>query len=227
MRFRFIKLFAALLLLLFTIGVTSATGRHPAAQFAVSGAFLILLVIGALASSGSGGVRRMTLGLAALTLILRILYELLGSPAIETMTYAVALVILSSVAALTIQHLLKSKRVTGDTLAASLCAYGFLVASWAAAYSLLEILQPGSFVYPDMIDSQRQMRFGLGESATALYFSFVTITTLGYGDVLPATDAARLLSAGEAFVGQAYIAIVVAKLVGQYIVAGQAEADHK
>ena len=64
----------------------------------------------------------------------------------------------------------------------------------------------------------RGMQFGLGESATALYFSFVTITTLGYGDIVPATDTARLLAAMEAFFGQAYIAILVAKLVGQYIV---------
>lgn len=206
---------------MFTIAITSATGHQPVSQFAVSVAFLVLLVIGALASSGSAVVRGAILGLAGLMVALRVLFEFSPGPATELSTYAAALLVLSIVAVLTIRHLLASSRVTADTLAASLCAYGLLVAAWAAAYSLLEILQPGSFVYPDMLESPHQMRFGLGESAMALYFSFVTITTLGYGDVLPATDAARLLSAGQAFVGQAFIAIVVAKLVGQYIVTSQ------
>ena len=124
-------------------------------------------------------------------------------------------------AALTIRSLLASTRVTTDTLAASLCGYGFLVAAWAAAYSLLEVLQLGSFIYPDIAGLERQMRFGLGESATALYFSFVTMTTLGYGDIIPATDSSRLLAALQAFLGQSYIA----KLVGQYVVAATSSGD--
>ncbi len=218
-RIRYAYLFGALLLLILTIAVSSAMGGHPLAQLAVSGTFLVLLVIGALASSDSGWMRRAILGLAGATVVLRAWLEVSGNEALEVATYVAALIILCAVAALTIRHLLAITRVTADTLAASLCAYGFLVAAWAAAYSLLEILQPGAFIYADIAELNREMRFGLGESATALYFSFVTITTLGYGDIVPATDTSRLLAATEAFLGQIYIAILVAKLVGQYVVA--------
>jgi len=217
-RFRYIYLFGAFLLLILTVAASSAFGRGWWLQLIVSSAFLAMLIVGALASSESGIARRVTLGLAAVTVVLRVWLEFSNNLLLEAVTYAVVIAVLCAVAALTIRHLLKSREVTTDALAASLCAYGFLVAVWAAAYSLLELVQPGSFSYPGFSELQREMRFGLGESATALYFSFVTITTLGYGDIVPATDASRLLAATEAFLGQAYIAILVAKLVGQYVV---------
>lgn len=224
-KFRFSYLLGTLLLLILTIAVTSAAGRHPATQLAVSAVFVAMLVVGAFASSGSARTRRTILVLAGLMALLRIWLEFSANATLEAATYAVGLTTLFTVAVLTIKNLLASTRVTTDTLAASLCGYGFLVAAWAAAYSLLEVLQPGSFIYPDIASLERQMRFGLGDSATALYFSFVTMTTLGYGDIVPATDSSRLLAAMQAFMGQAYIAILVAKLVGQYVVAATASGD--
>ena len=224
-KFRFSYLFGALLFLILTIALTSGAGRQPATQLAVSAVFVAMLVVGAFASSGSATMRRTILVLAGLMAFLRIWLEFSGNVGLEAATHAVALTTLLAVAALTIKSLLASTRVTTDTLAASLCGYGFLVAAWAAAYSLLEVLQPGSFIYPDIAGLERQMRFGLGESATALYFSFVTMTTLGYGDIIPATDSSRLLAATQAFLGQAYIAILVAKLVGQYVVAATSSGD--
>lgn len=60
------------------------------------------------------------------------------------------------------------------------------------------------------------MQYSLGDSALPLYFSFVMITTLGYCDIVPMTDASRPLASTQAFFGQAYIAIVITRLVGQY-----------
>lgn len=217
MRFRYVFLLGALVLLVCMIGIVSTAGRHPAAQYAVNAMFLALLVIGALASSTGNLARWSILVAAGLTAVIRIVLVYDTNPALEVAAFSLAVFALFSVAGLTIRHLLASSQATYDTLAASLCAYGFLVAAWAAAYSLLEILQPGAFNYAGPEVLHREMRFGLGESATALYFSLVTITTLGYGDIVPATDAARLLAATEAFLGQAYIAILVAKLVGQYV----------
>jgi hypothetical protein len=55
------------------------------------------------------------------------------------------------------------------------------------------------------------------------YFSFATITTLGYGDIRPVSHVARMLSTGEAVVGQLFIAILIARIVGVY--ASQSESD--
>jgi hypothetical protein len=52
---------------------------------------------------------------------------------------------------------------------------------------------------------------------TFLYYSFTTLTTLGYGDIRPVTHAARMLSTGEALIGQLYVAILIARLVGSHI----------
>lgn len=224
-KFRFSYLLGALLLLILTIAATSGAGRHSLTQLAVSAVFVAMLIVGAFASSGATMTRRTILVLAALMALLRIWLEFSGDVVLEAAAQAVAVTTLFAVAALTIRSLLASTRVTTDTLAASLCGYGFLVAAWAAAYSLLEVLQPGTFIYPEIAGLERQMRFGLGESATALYFSFVTMTTLGYGDIIPATDSSRLLAAMQAFLGQAYIAILIAKLVGQYVVAATNPGD--
>jgi len=89
---------------------------------------------------------------------------------------------------------------------------------WSTAYTVLEFSQPGSFK-------------GLTELVSPvwnpdwIYFSFVTITTLGYGDITPLTQTARTLSFLEAIVGQFYIAVLVAGLVSAYISTKQDSSD--
>jgi hypothetical protein len=57
-------------------------------------------------------------------------------------------------------------------------------------------------------------RFGKGSSTHVLYFSFTTLTTLGYGDIVPVSAIARALTSIEAITGQIYLAVLVARLVG-------------
>jgi len=58
---------------------------------------------------------------------------------------------------------------------------------------------------------------GQGYQMRFIYYSFVTITTLGYGDITPATELARAFSILEAVVGQLYLVVVVARLVGMHV----------
>ena len=105
-----------------------------------------------------------------------------------------------------------------NRIVGAICIYLLLGVMWSIAYSVLEYLQPGSFK-------------GLTELASPawnpdwIYFSFVTITTLGYGDITPLTQTARSLSFAEAIVGQFYIAVLVAGLVSAYISARQDNSD--
>jgi Na+/H+-dicarboxylate symporter len=63
----------------------------------------------------------------------------------------------------------------------------------------------------------RLVRFGAEHTTTALYFSFVTLTTLGYGDITPVSTAARMLATIQAVIGQMYLTVLVARFVGMHI----------
>ena len=88
---------------------------------------------------------------------------------------------------------------------------------WGLAYFLLESAAPGSLSIGPVSD---EARFG-----ASIYYSFVTLTTLGYGDILPLTDRARSLAYVEAVIGQIYLAVLLAKLVGMYVSASSQEKD--
>jgi hypothetical protein len=80
---------------------------------------------------------------------------------------------------------------------------------WSFLYGVLDLVEPGSFAI-----SEAQT---LGERTIYLYYSFVTITTLGYGDVTPISYIATSLAVLEAVVGQLYLVVLVAWLVGMYV----------
>lgn len=102
--------------------------------------------------------------------------------------------------------------VTGDTIATAICAYILIGLAWADLYSALQHIAPGAFG-----ETTRS-------TAETFYFSFVTLTTLGYGDMVPKTDVARSLAIIEAIVGQMFVAVVLARLVGLYF-KGDAPGD--
>ena len=80
---------------------------------------------------------------------------------------------------------------------------------WTYAYRLIELVHPGSF---SIADSQT-----MDYSAPFLYYSFVTLTTLGYGDIFPVTTTAKACAILEALIGQLFLVIMVAWLVGVHI----------
>jgi len=108
------------------------------------------------------------------------------------------------------------KKVTKEVIFAAVVVYLLMAMMWANAYLILEFYNPGSFSIPD---GQTEHPFQY------LYFSFVTITTLGYGDVAPLTLKASSLVILEAVTGQIYLVVVVAWLVGMYVSRRSQEND--
>jgi hypothetical protein len=109
---------------------------------------------------------------------------------------------------LILNNLCKEKKITADVIAGAICGYLLIGLMWANFFSVLEILQPGSFQVPDHLTT---------DSSIFTYYSYVTLTTLGFGDIVPMTNQARSLSVLESVVGPIYLAVVVARLVGMGI----------
>ena len=109
-----------------------------------------------------------------------------------------------------LQYIFSAKKVDTNLISATLCLYLLLGFLWGTIYALVEAYLPGSFA-GDLIT-------GTSSASDQLhyfyYFSYVTLTTLGYGDILPQTKGATALCQGEAILGQFFTAVLVARLVG-------------
>jgi hypothetical protein len=115
-----------------------------------------------------------------------------------------------SVAVWTVWHLVRARRVTAETLLGAVSGYLLLGIAFATVFGAVEVLIPGSLTLGPAVVA--------GEAAPdILYFSFITLTTIGYGDIVPVSEPARLLAMMEGVIGQFYIAAVVARLVALHI----------
>jgi len=101
------------------------------------------------------------------------------------------------------------KEVTRDLIIGAAVVYLLMAIMWTFIFIVVETLHPGSFNLPDIKDIEDTGHF--------LYFSLVTLTTLGYGDITPVTKLARSLSTLEAVIGQLYLVVQVAWLVGVHV----------
>ncbi len=103
--------------------------------------------------------------------------------------------------------LMQVQKVSQHTINAAICVCLSLGVAWGMGYLVLETLVPGSFTLAELV-SQPQ-----GLIMEMLYYSIVTLTTLGYGDITPVTPLAKNLCALEAVIGQVYLTVLVARLV--------------
>jgi hypothetical protein len=110
-------------------------------------------------------------------------------------------------AAGTLRFAVTSKTVNSETLYASLSTYLLAGVFFGQIYWSLEQVWPGSLVGPDKTTE-----------TTSVYYSFVTLATLGYGDFLPRTDIARGVAMFEVIGGQLFLAVMVARLIGLFAV---------
>src|SRR5213080_2567843 len=122
-----------------------------------------------------------------------------------------ALLLLAFVIGHLLYFILHAPVVTVEVLCASIAAYLMLGLTWSVAYWLVDQLTPGgAFSFNTSRGAQSMNGF------TGFYFSFITLSTVGYGDITPVSQAARWLAAMEAMTGLLYVAVLIARLVSLY-----------
>jgi len=128
-------------------------------------------------------------------------------------TSSVAFILLTGCVTVVLAYVFRSPRVTLDVMLAALTAYLLIAMAFAAIYSLVFHLDSQSFRLPEWIErgSVEAVRIDM------VYFSLVTLATLGYGDILPSAPFTQMLAVLEAVIGQFFMTVLVAWLVGMFI----------
>jgi voltage-gated potassium channel len=110
------------------------------------------------------------------------------------------------------RHVLRSKKITTDIICGAISAYFLIGIIWALIYALFYVGNPNSFSLPAAMVSDQA--WGMW----TLYFSFTSLTTLGYGDITPLTQAVQTYAYLEAACGQIFLTVLIARLVALHII---------
>lgn len=143
-------------------------------------------------------------------------YELLSTSDpdfFETLLLSVRVFYLITVFCSIMMYVLDSSAVTFDKICGAISAYMVMGIGWASVYTLFYHLNELSFNIPEALLSTETVN-----STWAIYFSFTTLTTLGYGDITPQTPAIQSYAIMQAACGQIFLAVIVARLVALQIV---------
>lgn len=118
-----------------------------------------------------------------------------------------------------LRHIIRAPRVTSEILCAAMANYLMLGLLWSFAYTMLASVVPDAFVFNTGPASSHVM-----SGFNSVYFSFATISTLGYGDIAPISGGARMLAIAESVVGMFYVTMLIAMLVSLYITEGKSSS---
>ncbi|HTY89393.1 MAG TPA: ion channel [Candidatus Acidoferrum sp.] len=173
----------------------------------------LVLVLGALAVGRSRRTLAWAAGLVIPAVTARWIHHFGQQPAWAGIFLAAALVYLIFLIAHFLHFILRAPRVNADVLCAGISVYLLLGLVWVMGYMLVAQLadakQP-AFAFNAGPANQSMTGFN------AYYFSFITLTTVGYGDITPVSNMARALSALEAMTGTLYVAVLISRLVALY-----------
>jgi hypothetical protein len=125
------------------------------------------------------------------------------------------LVFLIFVVAQFLHFILRAPRVNSEVLCAGISAYLLLGLLWAFGYLLVARLVPHAFAFNGSPLADPQLH-----GFDAVYFSFITLSTVGFGDFTPVAGAARMLAAAEAMTGTLFVAVLISRLVALYSAQG-------
>ncbi|GEM_PF-167144 len=164
---------------------------------------------------------RIIIGIALIAFVLIVdLSNLKGTSNIKlVVTSALELILLGYFTIVILSNVLNARRVTSNEISGALCVYFLMGVIWALIYYMIEFTWPGSYTSMNHKSLSDDITFEMAMNifSTLLYFSYTTLTSVGYGDCTPLTIMSRGFSNLEAVLGQLYLALIVSRLVGLYL----------
>jgi voltage-gated potassium channel len=195
-----------LALFLFIVGTAASPGVGPARL----SEFILLAgttVVAVLELHVPGQRRLVPVAVAACVILLSVVDYTVRLRHVPVIASAVVGLFAGLVVWLAYASVMRPHRSVGDRIVGAICVYVLIGLAWASVYETLDGVVPGSFRFP------ADTGWAAPSPVRYRYFSFITLATLGYGDVTPVTVLAGTLASIEAIVGQLYIGITVARLV--------------
>lgn len=160
----------------------------------------------------------LALGFAAVIVALTILTdpEEIEDRQIAVSYYTVVALFITYAVVVILYEVTQARTFSYHLIISALAAYLLLALLWALLYSIIEIVEPGSFaINPLLLGADTIASNEIFD--TFLYFSIITLTTVGFGDISPVSPVARSVASVEPIIGQLLLAVLVAWLVGMYI----------
>jgi voltage-gated potassium channel len=142
--------------------------------------------------------------------------EMSGSRELRIVADVMGLALLGFTTLLMLNSLIYSRRVSADTMVGGICVYLLVGLCFTMMFGLICDLEPDSIVQGGVAIERSHSDIS-PSAAKLLYFSFVTLTNLGFGDIVPRSEIAQMVTVAEAVIGQLYLAIFVARLVALYV----------
>lgn len=194
----------------------------------------VVLISGSFSLSGQPRLRRLAWTLAAVAIFSHWLCNFASDPRLPMhlvlarlwliWAYACTILFLVLIAGGVLFQLGLGRRVTSYHIQGAVAVYLLLGLIWGFGYALVELGQPGAFELPATPAGSGDMEVRQYDLRNLVYFSFVTLTTLGYGDISPASAGAQTLVTLEALAGQLYLVIMIARLVALQIAHSERES---
>ena len=198
----------AVLLLLILIAPLSA---GPESEIVVEFFFDLVLVTGAYSAAARKGNPWPFRILTSVTLLWRWVALLFESGQVDLGAMVMTAIWLAVAVGTVTKALFEQEDADTNLILAAVVVYLLAAVTFAQVFEILELIQPGSFSGVPDGGHPRELGNAL------LYFSFVCITTMGYGDILPVSELARPLAVLEGVFGTLYLAVMIARLVGLHI----------
>ena len=204
-RFSAIELLVALAALFVLFPFIDTSGTRPLLESIL---LTIVLVSAVLAISGRGPILIMAVLLALPTLAGRWIHHYRPDLVPPEVFLIGGILFVFFVIANLLRFVLTAPSVNTEVLCASISAYLLLGLLWTFGYWLVAELIPGAFSFNASTGGDTSV-----QGFNGLYFSLITLSTVGYGDITPVSKVARMLAAMEAMTGLLYVAVLIARLV--------------
>jgi len=198
-------LLLALSMMIFVVPVIQIKDHHLTRVL-----LAIVVVSGLFAADFSRAAFRILFSIGTLVVLVTLLNLVLpDSRELSAITFTLNTLYFIVITIALVAHVAKAKEVFGSTLLCAINSYLLIGLTLSMLFLIMDLMLPGSF---------SQVEAGQQSYSTFVYYGFVTLTTLGYGDITPDSLLAKSLSTFTALFGQLYLVIIMAILIGKYLI---------